>query len=184
VALAGNVDIKCSSLTPAQRKIIEGIPAILNKILANQLDTEAVMAKLDEMHKDIRQIRDSQGWPELTVEQMKSITDAAAQFPRRKMSIVVPNQERDTSYFSKQLAQALKADPANWDGQAQNIQAFAPPDAPIPLGIEFRVPYDNPAFEAVAGALGAIFGRSAVRGVRNTDVPIDRIDIWILYKPR
>jgi hypothetical protein len=53
VALAGNVDIKCSSLTPAQRKIIEGIPAILSKILANQLNTEAVMAKLDEILKAI-----------------------------------------------------------------------------------------------------------------------------------
>jgi uncharacterized membrane protein len=49
VALAGNVNIKCSALTPEQRKLIEGIPAVLNKILANQLDPSAVMAKLDEI---------------------------------------------------------------------------------------------------------------------------------------
>jgi hypothetical protein len=49
VALAGNVSVNCSSLTPAQRKLIQSIPAVLNKILANQLDPEAVMRKLDEI---------------------------------------------------------------------------------------------------------------------------------------
>jgi len=49
VALAGNVDIKCASLTPAQRTLLQGIPALLKKILANQIDPNAVMAKLDEI---------------------------------------------------------------------------------------------------------------------------------------
>jgi hypothetical protein len=49
VALAGSGSINCSSLTARQRKIIEGIPSVLNKILTNQLDPDAVMAKLDEI---------------------------------------------------------------------------------------------------------------------------------------
>jgi len=49
LALAGNVSINCSTLTTSQRKIIDSIPAVLNKILANQLDPEAVMKKLDEI---------------------------------------------------------------------------------------------------------------------------------------
>jgi hypothetical protein len=53
VALSGNVSINCSSLTPAQRKLIENIPAVLNKILANQLDPDVVMAKLDEILKAV-----------------------------------------------------------------------------------------------------------------------------------
>jgi hypothetical protein len=49
VALAGDVKIDCSTLTPAQQKIIENIPALLHKILANQLDPDAVMSKLEEI---------------------------------------------------------------------------------------------------------------------------------------
>src|SRR6266576_557616 len=49
VAVAGNASVNCSSLTPQQRRIIEGIPSVLNKILANQLDPDAVMTKLDEI---------------------------------------------------------------------------------------------------------------------------------------
>jgi hypothetical protein len=57
VALAGNVDLKCSSLTPAQQKIIEGIPGVLNKILSNQLDINLVMAKLDELLSETKNIK-------------------------------------------------------------------------------------------------------------------------------
>ena len=53
VALAGDVKVNCSSLTPAQEKLIEGIPALLHKMLANQLDPNAVMAKLDEILKAV-----------------------------------------------------------------------------------------------------------------------------------
>jgi hypothetical protein len=53
VALSGNVSINCSSLTAAQRKLIESIPAVLNKILSNQLDPDAVMEKLDEILKAV-----------------------------------------------------------------------------------------------------------------------------------
>jgi hypothetical protein len=50
VALAGSkVNLNCSNLTPGQRKALDGIPAILNKILSDQLDPEAVMKKLDEI---------------------------------------------------------------------------------------------------------------------------------------
>jgi hypothetical protein len=51
VALAGNVNLNCSSLTPAQKKILDSIPALLNKILSNQLNSDAIMQKLDEILK-------------------------------------------------------------------------------------------------------------------------------------
>jgi len=57
VALAGNVDVKCSSLTPAQQKIIDCIPGVLNKILSNQLDVSLVMAKLDELLSETKNIK-------------------------------------------------------------------------------------------------------------------------------
>jgi hypothetical protein len=49
VALSGDVNINYSSLTPQQKKTLDTIPAILRKILANQIDTKAVMDKLDEI---------------------------------------------------------------------------------------------------------------------------------------
>ena len=51
IALTGNVSINCSSLTPKQKKIIDGLPAILDKILANGIDSDLVLAKLDEILK-------------------------------------------------------------------------------------------------------------------------------------
>jgi hypothetical protein len=49
VALTGDVKLNCSSLTPAQQKIIESIPDVLRKILNSQLDANAVVKKLNEM---------------------------------------------------------------------------------------------------------------------------------------
>jgi hypothetical protein len=49
VALTGDVHINCSSLTPEQKKTLDTIPAILRKILANEIDPKTVMEKLDEI---------------------------------------------------------------------------------------------------------------------------------------
>jgi hypothetical protein len=49
VALSGNVSIKCSAMTPEQQRLIEKLPQLLNKILANQLDPDTIMKKLDEI---------------------------------------------------------------------------------------------------------------------------------------
>jgi hypothetical protein len=51
VALAGNVDLNCSSLTPAQSKAISNIPAILKMTLENQNYLDAIMKQLQEMSK-------------------------------------------------------------------------------------------------------------------------------------
>lgn len=57
VALAGNVEVNCSSLTPAQQKQIESIPLILHKILVNQIDPESVMLALDEIRNRIPKLK-------------------------------------------------------------------------------------------------------------------------------
>jgi len=49
VALTGDININCSSLTPQQKKTLDTIPAILRKILTNQIDAKTVMDKLDEI---------------------------------------------------------------------------------------------------------------------------------------
>ena len=56
VALAGNVSVNCSSLTAAQRKLIESIPALLHKLLSEQPDPKIVMDKLDEIGRDAKKL--------------------------------------------------------------------------------------------------------------------------------
>ena len=53
VALAGNVKIDCKSLTPAQQKLIESIPSLLNKILVRQLDPDAVRTMLENIQSQV-----------------------------------------------------------------------------------------------------------------------------------
>jgi hypothetical protein len=60
VALAGNASIKCSSLTPTQKKLIESIPALLNKIISNQLDPNLLIKKIDEMEASVKEIHEQQ----------------------------------------------------------------------------------------------------------------------------
>jgi hypothetical protein len=49
VALAGNVNLNCSSLTPDQKKLIAKIPTLLNKLLVNQADPKVISDKLDDI---------------------------------------------------------------------------------------------------------------------------------------
>lgn len=55
VALAGNVNLNCSSLTPEQEKLLKDIPIMLNKILSSR-DTNLVINKLEELRKSIDKI--------------------------------------------------------------------------------------------------------------------------------
>jgi hypothetical protein len=56
IALAGNVSVKCSSLTPTQKKLIGSIPALLNKIISSQLDPNLLMKKIDELEASVKEI--------------------------------------------------------------------------------------------------------------------------------
>jgi hypothetical protein len=49
VALAGDININCSSLTPEQEKLLKKIPVLLNKIIVNQGDQKLIADKLDQM---------------------------------------------------------------------------------------------------------------------------------------
>jgi len=60
VALAGNVDVNCSALSPDQQRVIDGIPAILHKILKYQTDPSVVMKKLDDIRSGVDQIREQE----------------------------------------------------------------------------------------------------------------------------
>ncbi len=50
VALTGSVDIKCSSLTPRQQRILKSIPSLLKKILDKQPDLVELKAEMDQVY--------------------------------------------------------------------------------------------------------------------------------------
>ncbi|MGA2962121.1 MAG: hypothetical protein ABSD96_10640 [Candidatus Korobacteraceae bacterium] len=107
VALAGNVNINCSSLTPTERKLIEGIPAVLNKILANQLDPAAVMAKLDEIGKDVKQLVPRR----LSDKQMLDLNAAARKlcsstFPM--INVTASNGNQEAQRYAMDFVNALR----------------------------------------------------------------------------
>jgi len=49
VALTGNVNVNCSTLTPAQLRAIQKIPDLVKEILENKTEAQAILAKLDEI---------------------------------------------------------------------------------------------------------------------------------------
>ncbi len=49
IAAITGATVNCSNLTPQQRKMIEAIPGLLEKMLSNQLDPAAVSAALDQI---------------------------------------------------------------------------------------------------------------------------------------
>ena len=53
VALAGNVKVDCSSLTPTQKKTIESIPLLLQKILSEQVDPDALMTAVTHIESEV-----------------------------------------------------------------------------------------------------------------------------------
>jgi hypothetical protein len=63
VALTGNVNVKCSSLTPDQSKLLAKIPTLLDKILANQGDSKVLLDKMDEMIEAIARLNEAASQP-------------------------------------------------------------------------------------------------------------------------
>lgn len=57
VALAGNITINCSTLTPKQQHLINRIPGLLAKILEHQIDPDAITAKLNEILAGVSSIQ-------------------------------------------------------------------------------------------------------------------------------
>ena len=137
VALAGSVEVNCSSLTPAQQKLIASIPGMLHKIIADQLDPQVVMQKLDEIianqkreAEEIGQIRGRQGpWllDDVTKRQMFDILKNGPKVP-----IVVDELAESTKNFAEGIIEVFGA--LKWPTMRQ-IDTLS---GPIPVGISCR----------------------------------------------
>jgi hypothetical protein len=166
VALAGNVEVNCSSLTPAQKKLIESIPGLLHKIIADQLDPQVVMTKLDEIIANqklesaaIEKIQ-QQGWRRLTDQEIDVAVAYLAPFPGTKVRIEIPNSPTtDREELAKQLA--LIFGRARWDlvGTDMTIELYT---GNFPHGVRLHVGRASEAAKALGNMLFSLFGRDNV----------------------
>jgi hypothetical protein len=153
---------------------------ILNKVLANQIDPEAVMAKLDEIQNDIRHIQSRQGWPELTADQAKILTGKLGMFPKQKVSIVVTNQDNNKWLVAGQLRDAFQS--AKWDATLGTNMWMGEPVRGIYVGVKA----DTLATRSLIYGLRDIFGKEAViyTGVSDKLADVDiTVGIYDSLKP-
>lgn len=191
VALAGNVNVNCSILTPSQRALIESIPEVLNKILLNQLDPNAVMAKLDEIIANqkkaaaaITQIQ-QHTWRKLTDEEITQVASALLPFAGQKVSIVVSNPESDRLALAEQLVTVFRG--AKWEVGGINtpMTFFSASTKEFPRGIILHVGQVNPAVQTIGNALIALFGRLNVPDGFNDEKfakDLIEVNIWPTMK--
>src|ERR1035437_2410484 len=167
--------INCSGISKAQgQKML----AILNKILMNQLDPDAVMAKLDEIQNDIRHIQRRQGWPELTEDQVRTLTSKLSAFPRQKVMIILTNPDTNKSLLAGQLRDAIQR--ATWDVKQGSNMCMGPPLT----GIYITVRDETPAALSLVNALGEIFGKAAIAAGVNNKLIDEDIAINIYTSPK
>ncbi|MFN0102877.1 MAG: hypothetical protein ACKV2U_12390 [Bryobacteraceae bacterium] len=197
LALAGNINLTCSSLTTAQLKLIESIPALLNRILPDQVNPQDLISVLNELksgqlriengvlriEQGVRRIQDNQGWLDLTTEQFTIVVEAARPFAGQSSVIDVPYWERDTERLARQLAGALTS--VNWSApvEGQGQMRFYSPNANLPTGIVVSRKDDTPAFIAIATALTKILGQGFVGVYRDASLPAGLIKLTVSRKP-
>jgi hypothetical protein len=154
---------------------------ILNEILRNELDPNAVMKKLDEIQKGIRQLTDRE-WAELTKEQIQSLCNSLGAHGLEKVQVIAPNEDENRLLLANQIAEGFRC--AKWNVDVGSVMQLRSPNSPIPSGIELRVKEDSPSAEGVARALIAIFGRDKVNGYLDKDTQPEIITIYVYYKPK
>ena len=163
--------------------------AVLNQIVAKQLDTAAVMTtlgamdlKLESIATDVRQIRDSQGWLPIQVSDLEGIREVLRQFKDQVIEIEVPNPERDTLELANTLGTALRL--SQWNASVQTPMRLYPPNTTLPLGVHVRVKEDSPARQALSGVLSALLGESRIQSYRDDRVPQGTIRLSVYWRPR
>ena len=151
---------------------------ILNKVLANQLDPEAVMAKLDEIQNDIRHIQSRQGWPELTEEQIRTLRNTLIAFPGNKVMIIVENPDTNKSALALQLRDVIQS--PKWSVTLGANMLLASPTT----GIYITVKEETPAAVNLLNVFIEIFGKSAVQARVDNKMTDEDIAISIYDSPK
>ncbi|MCX6590870.1 MAG: hypothetical protein NTZ56_05040 [Acidobacteria bacterium] len=81
----------------------EALLRLLNQVLEKQIDPAQLMAKLDEIHNDVRNIKANQGWPELTSKQLAQLEASLKPLAPMTVKVLVDNAVPDSSRLARQL---------------------------------------------------------------------------------
>jgi hypothetical protein len=146
--------------------------AILNKILANQLDPDAVMGKLDEIKEDVEQLRKHPPYryPSLDKHTIEVLAVALSKAPGPgAVSVSTRNPTSDITDFAVTLLNMFHA--AHWSIQGPNV-AIRPPDMgdsgviPIPTGLHIHATSQHAAL--------ALFVQEQLKDIANIDSIVDK----------
>ncbi len=170
----GTITINCPGMSKEQgQKML----AILNKIVANQLEPSLVMAKLDEIQSGLHRIERHQGWLELTDEQITSVKDSLSPFPRQTIMIILTNADSNKSFLQAQLEEAIRG--ARWNFK-EGGNGFM---GPTVRGLSITAKDDTPAARSLLKALARIFGETVVAYSIKHDLADEDIAIGIYDPP-
>ena len=174
----GSIVIECPGLS---KEHADELLKIVNRILENQLDPVAVLAKLDEMHRDIREVRGNQGWRELTKEELSMITATVRAFAGQKSHIEVLDPGTDAGRLAKQLSLALRS--AKWESTVTTGFRAYGSEPPVGIVLKTSAAEADAAFSALGRTLLQIFGKPSIQFVRAKEVPSGLIKIDVFGKP-
>ena len=106
---AGNsFNFTCSGLTPPQQKLLESIPALLNKLLDSRTgDTSEILSRLDTCVAGVNQVREQQTAWHMTDKQRTDL-QALLSSHHAEVSVHVIAQDRNAALFGQDLLAALK----------------------------------------------------------------------------
>jgi hypothetical protein len=80
---------------------------IMNKILANQLDPDAVMAKLDEIQKGVEKIREASAQRHLTPAQKTALLERLKSLPKPRLIFRLENGTAEVAAFADDFVEVF-----------------------------------------------------------------------------
>lgn len=187
------IDVRDCGMT---REQIEEFRGLLKQILGEQIDPKVLLALLGDIksgqiriengvlhiERDITQIRNEQGWPDLTKEDVAVITEAARPFAGQRARIWVSNAVPDSNRLAASLSRVLTS--ANWYAPYQQMIAMTEGSGDLPLGIELQSNGEFGSAQALTRALQSVFGVSSVRWKNDPTRVAGFMTITIYWKSR
>jgi hypothetical protein len=183
LALAGPVNMNCSSLTPEQQRLIASIPLLLHKLLVAQGDTTSqILNRLDACVSGVTELKEGY-WVDPTSKQLDGFVSTLNGVPGLRVEIIVGNGDNhNREKVANALRSALRT--ANWEATIFHLQSFLPPNAQMPRGIEISAKQDSPTIQVLAKALIDVFGKVNVTGYLATRFLDPSSDVAITIWPK
>jgi hypothetical protein len=193
------IEIKCGIGKEEAQKLI----GIMNKILANQIDADAVMAKLDEIQKESKgnsfqqftsgpnspniagsgnvvTYSDTSQLPILSERQISSIREQlSASLLKGKVKIHFNMSDNDANLFATDLVKALKD--VGWDADWEAGMGGPGIQNPVPIVIGVKDP-STPGAGALQHVLQNATGMTIPGGVDSV-IPEGEIEVILISHP-